>query len=533
MTTELTTFHQLLDQHLRVRPAATALYDVDQAFTFQNLHDEADRVARLLVANGAQPGERLALWLPTCSAWLSVFYACARLGITVIAMNTRFRSREVADLLSRGECRWLVLWPGFKDLDFGAILQEVDSGILDTLTGIVALGDAARPDWLGAPAWLDYSAEPGQASLPAPPDGTAAALVYTTSGTTSLPKLVWHDQQTLLGHGCQVARRFDITAQDVLLLGAPLCGAFGFSSALGAMVAGAAMVSSPVLDPKECTEQIKRFKVSHTFANNELLNLILDCAEQEADVDNPLASLRLAGFASFAPSLGDFPTRAEQMGMRLVGLYGSSEMQALVASQDADATLEQRQLPGGRLTSSEARVRARDTHSGQVLTHGQLGEIEIKAPSMMRGYLNNPDATHEAIDRDGYFRTGDLGYTLNDQHFIFQARKGDYLRLGGFLVNPQEVQDYIESLDGVISCQVVGANLQGKAVPVAFIIAREGVSLSEAEIIAHSRRQLAGFKVPKKVVFVAAFPVVQSANSNKIQRGELQKQAQQLLDALA
>ncbi|HBP28014.1 MAG TPA: acyl-CoA synthetase [Advenella kashmirensis] len=532
MTTQMKTFHQLLDQHLRVRPSSTVLYDVDKAFSLQDLHEEADRVARLLAANGAQPGERLALWLPTCSAWLSVFYACARLGITVIAMNTRFRSREVADLLARGECRWLVLWPEFKGLDFGGILKEVDTGILDTLKGIVAVGDAPRPDWLGAPAWLDYSVEPGQVSLPEPPEGTAPALVYTTSGTTSLPKLVWHDQQTLLGHGCEVARRFDITARDVLLLGAPLCGAFGFSSALGAMFAGAAMVSSPVLDPKECTEQIRQFKVTHTFANNELLNRILDYAQQ-ADGDNPLMTLKLAGFASFAPSLGDFPTRAQSMGMTLVGLYGSSEMQALVASQEADASLAQRQLPGGRLTSRDARVRARDTHSGQVLAHGQLGEIEIKAPSMMRGYLNNPEATHEAIDSDGYFRTGDLGYTLNDQHFIFQARKGDYLRLGGFLVNPQEVQDYIESLDGVKSCQVVGASLQGKAVPVAFVIAHEGSNLSEAEIIALSRHQLAGFKVPKKVVFVTAFPVVQSANSNKIQRGELQKQAQQLLDTQA
>src|SRR5690606_3901781 len=140
--------------------------------------------------------------------------------------------------------------------------------------------------------------------------------------------------------------------------------------------------------------------------------------------------------------------------------------------------------------------------------------------------------TQEAIDNDGYFRTGDLGYTLNEQHFIFQARKGDYLRLGGFLVNPQEVQDYIESLDGVISCQVVGASLQGKAVPVAFAIAREGASLSEDGITAASRRYLSGSKGARNVVFVTACPVVQSANSNKIQRGELEKQPQQLLDPL-
>lgn len=530
-----TNFTSLLAGHVAARPHATVFHDVDQPVSYLQLSRQADDIARLLVSRGAKYGDRLGLWLPTCTAWLAVFFACARIGITVIAMNTRFRSHEVGDLLSRGGCRWLVMWPGFKDMAFDKILQEVDQEILAALQGIIVTGGVPENNILSGFSLIDINekADVDLARKIPPADGAAGALVYTTSGTTSLPKLVLHDQQSLLSHGHSVANRFDIRPDDVLLLGAPLCGAFGFSGALGALTAGAAMVSSPVLNPVECARQMRQFNVTHTFANNELLSRILDTvAEQDNEKTVPFPVLRLAGFASFAPSLGDFPERAEKMGMKLVGLYGSSELQALVASQDSDASLTERQLPGGRLTSKEAKVRARNAETGEILPHGEVGEIEIKSPSVMKKYLDNSEATAQAIDQDGYFRTGDLGHTVSDQAFIFHARNGDFLRIGGFLVNPGEIQEYIESLPGVLSCQVVGATYKEKTVPVAFVIPEEGYALQQNRILASCRGYLAGFKVPYLVHTVNAFPVVESANSNKIQRGELQKSAQKLLDAV-
>jgi len=530
-----TNFTSLLASHVRERPHATVFYDVEKPISYLQLSDQADQLARLLVARGARQGERLGLWLPTCIDWLAVFFACARIGITVIAMNTRFRSHEVADLLSRGGCQWLVMWPNFKDLAFDKILQEVDDDLLVALKGIIVTGGLPADNAMPKRPYIDINEKTDLDGILEiqPAAGSSDALVYTTSGTTSLPKLVLHDQQSLLVHGYSVANRFDMRPDDVLLLGAPLCGAFGFSGALGVLVAGAAMVSSPVLNPVECARQIRQFNVTHTFANNELLSRILDIeADNNNEPGNAFSSLRLAGFASFAPSLGDFPERAEKMGMKLVGLYGSSELQALVASQDLEASLSERQLPGGRLTATDARVRARDAETGKILPHGEVGEIEIKSPSLMKEYIGNSEATAEVIDDEGYFRTGDLGHTVSDCAFIFHARSGDFLRIGGFLVNPGEIQTYIESLPGVSSCQVVGATSKGKTVPVAFVIAETGHIQPENQIMAACRSHLAGFKVPYLVKIIDAFPVVESANSNKIQRGELKKKAQKLLDEL-
>lgn len=537
-------FASLLADHAARRPDAIAFYDVDRPIRYRELLAEADRVAGLLVEQGARSGDRLALWLPNCTEWLATFLACARLGITVVSMNTRFRSQEVGDLIDRGKCRWLVMWPAFKGLPFREILNDVDPARMTGLEAVMVVGDTSAPSPVAGLRSFPYSSTPSPNALQGVPhaSGASLALVYTTSGTTSRSKLVVHDQQTLIGHGHNVARHFGIGPDDAVMLGAPLCGAFGFSSALGALAAGASLVSSPVLQPAECATQIKMLGVTHTFANNELLARILDAAAQvepdaalagssSGDRENPFPTLRVAGFASFAPSLDDLPDRAEKAGIKLVGLYGSSELQALVAGQPADAPLSDRQRAGGRLVAGDARVRARDIDTGEVLPHGDVGEIEIKAPSIMKGYLDNEEATAAAISADGYFQTGDLGHTLDDRSFVFHARRGDFLRLSGFLVNPLEIENFIEGLDGVSNCQVVGVTHRDKTVPVAFVIPETGAVLREEAIIDACKSRLAGFKVPLRVGVVDSFPVVESANSNKIQRGKLQEQAAELLRA--
>ncbi|NYT63243.1 AMP-binding protein [Alcaligenaceae bacterium] len=523
-------FAKLLAQHFAERPDAVAFYDIDRPVQYRELIAESERVAALLYTQGARPGERMALWLPNCTAWLASFIACARLGITVIAMNTRFRSHEVGDLIARGKCQWLTLWPDFKGLPFREILDDVEPAQLQGLKAVMVVGEASTEQLVADAKSFSYSlpAAPGVLDDIPHASDEAHALVYTTSGTTSQSKLVVHDQQTLIKHGLNAAHYFGIGQNDAVLLGAPLCGAFGFSTALAGLTVGATLVSSPVLNPAECAAQIQKMRVTHTFANNELLDRILDAAKDQHD---PFPSLRVAGFASFAPSLENLPERAEKAGIKLVGLYGSSELQALTAGQPLDAPLAERQKAGGRLVAPDARVRARDIETNVILPHGEVGEIEILAPSLMKGYLDNEAATAKAIDAQGYFRTGDLGHTLNNQHFVFLARRGDFLRLSGFLVNPSEIEIFISSLDGVSNCQVVGVAHQGKTVPVAFVIAEPGHSLQEDSIITYCKAHLAGFKVPVRICIVQAFPMVESANSNKIQRGKLQEQALALLNA--
>ncbi len=509
-----------------------ALIDRNSPTTIAQLHQQVEQLAGNFAALGIKADDRVALWLPNCLAWVQSFLACAHLGATVLAVNTRFRSREVADIIGRGRAQWLIMWPDFKGIAFAEILRDVPQDVLDQLCGIITVGDPesaatkviiARGHAVSAYAALTKSGSPAPA-----PYGNNSALCFTTSGTTSLPKFVLHDQQTLILHGDVMRQAYGYNERSRILASAPFCGAFGFSTLSGGLVTGCTVVCEPVSDTASTLEQIRRHRVTHTYANNESILNLLEAARSPADVE----SCELFGFANFSPAIGNLLEQAERNSLPLTGLYGSSELQALVAAQPTEPSqgdLTVRYLAGGRLIHPEARVRARDPSTGRIVSEGQSGEIEISSPSRMVGYMDNPDATAGAITDDGYFKTGDLGYTVSDRQFVFQARMGDSMRLSGFLVNPAEIEQTIENFDGVRACQVVGATKGTRILPVAFVIMQPGAQANPEAWTTECKRLMAGFKVPVRFEVLTEFPAIESANAVKIQKHKLRDMADLLL----
>lgn len=529
MTQPALTFAQHLDALAARHPERPALIDRDQAISHADLRARSRALAAGLARIGVRPGQRVAVWLPNCAAWVETFLACAHLGALALAVNTRFRALELADILGRGRADWLVFWPGFKGIDFAGILDGVAPEPLARLQGIVAVSETdEQPDApvaasLGGKPVHRYADLRACADAPPPPQPDAGVLCFTTSGTTSQPKFVLHDQRTLLRHGAAVAHAFGYDDHSRVLASAPFCGAFGFATLVGGLAHGTPVICAPVFDAAESAAAIPRHQVTHTYANNEAL-----VAMMRAGAPGAFASARLFGFASFTPALDHMLDLAREAGVPLTGLYGSSELIALVAGQPrdpAEGDVTARHQPGGTLVYPEARVRARDPASGAVLPHGESGELEILSPSLMRGYLDNPEATGRACTEDGYFKTGDLGYTLNPRQFVFQTRMGDSLRLSGFLVNPVEIEQMVESLPGVRACQVVGATRDGKTVPYAFVLLRDGARADAAGWTAACKQAMAGFKVPAGFTVLEAFPSVESANSVKIQKHRLREMA--------
>lgn len=172
----------------------------------------------------------------------------------------------------------------------------------------------------------------------------------------------------------------------------------------------------------------------------------------------------------------------------------------------------------------------RDPDTGELLPKGHIGEIEAAGPSMMSCYADDAAATDAAITPDGYVRTGDLGYATADG-FVFLARMGDALRLGGYLVNPLEIEAHLDAHPAVAASQVVGAATANGQRAVAFVVARPGGKADAAALIAHCRAGLASFKCPAAIVFLDAFPVAESANGVKIQRAKLREWAGKRLGA--
>ena len=506
-----------------------ALIDRDRPVAAATLADGAAHVAGGLAALGVGRGDRVALWMPDAPAWLVAFLACARLGAIAVAVNTRFRAHELADIVGRAGCRVLVFWPGFRGIDFAGLLDAADPAAFSSLAAAVAYGEgeaAAAPRVHGRPVvrWDELAAHAPHPRDEGAPD--AGCVIFTTSGTTSRPKFVLHDQRTVLRHARDVAAHVGYAPGATrALLVAPLCGVFGFTTATSALAGRTPLVMHPAFDPGVAVDAVRRHRVTHAWGSDEAIARMLDAASGSP----VLPTVRAFGWAAFSPAQADLPQRAEARGLSVVGLYGMSEVHALCAIRDAAEPLPGRALGGGTLVAPDARVRARDPVGGALLPHGAAGEIELDVPSRMVGYWGDDAATRAVLTDDGFLRTGDLGYTTGERSFVYLARLGDSLRLGGFLVSPAEIEDVLLGHPSVAAAQVVGADTVAGTRAVAFVVARDGALVDEASVLDHCAARIARYKVPVRVVAIDAFPVTPGSNGTKIQKARLRELAREAL----
>ncbi len=493
----------------------------DQAISAEALHLESQRVARAFADLGVVRGDRVAIWLPNTVAWLTCFFACARLGAIAVSINTRFRSAELEDIIGRSGAKILVYWPGYRHIDFTEIIAGLSSEAVSHLETIIAYDESPHEpglDTLHGKPVLAYRAllqkEPYTQEHASAADG---CIIFPTSGTTRSPKFVLHSHASIRGHATDIARSFEMRAEGACsLLVPPMCGVFGFCMAISTLAAGRPLVITPSFDAGQAASLIHKYSVTHMAVVGAVVAQLL---AMSTDM-RPFPSLR----AVIGVRAGQ-AAAAEKRGLRLVGTYGSSELQAMLSVQPFDAPAEQRELGGGRLLGQGACVRARDEASGEILPPNVRGELEFRLPSQMLGYYGNPEATAKALTPDGFYRSGDLGYTVSEREFVFLARIGDALRLSGFLVNPVEVESLMADHPAIMAAQVVGVDLNGRTVPVAFVTLSPNAQFDEQAILAHCRNYMAHYKVPKRIFKLEAFPVTQGANGDKVQKTRLRDMA--------
>ena len=524
---EAETLHDMLHTVTARTPDATALIEDDRIITFSELEHRADALAAGLRANGISTGDRLAVWLPNRSDWLVSLFALARLRTVCIALNTRFRAGEVEDIVGRSGCCALIYQPGFRGIDFDGILRAVSPEALQNLRLVVGARSAAPCGVVPGVDNLTLSdledTPVSDLPVPEPDDG---AVVFTTSGTTSRPKFVLHTQRSLAVHARDVASAFDYGAPDTVLLQAlPLCGTFGLAQAMAGLAAGRPSILMPVFDAAQAIELIAQHKVTTFNGSDEMLTRICDVSTSDE-----LKAVKWCGFAAFTRSrVATFAENCARAGLQVTGLYGMSEVQALYARQPLRLAPGDRAQAGGALTSADAEVQVRDPDTGAPVPVGQSGELYLRGPSRMLEYMDDPEATSRGIGADGFVRSGDLGHLLPDGRFIFETRMGDGIRLGGFLVNPAEIDAWLERHPAVVACQTVGVTVGRQTRPVSFVIATDGKAIDESALTDHCREGLAKFKVPERIFALEKFPTTDGPNGEKIQRGQLRILAEERL----
>jgi fatty-acyl-CoA synthase len=406
-----------------------------------------------------------------------------------------------------------------------AILEAVDGASLDRLEQIVVYGENVDTSRLfhgkGVLAYQSLRERP-----PYHGDhggGSVASNIFTTSGTTKAPKFVLHDHSNVVSHARNVARNFGYDAPDsVILQSLPLCGVFGFSQAMACLAAGRPMVMQATFEAEPAADLIIEHRVTAFNGSDEMMARLL-AARSEAV---PFPSIRFCGFAAFNPTMDAIVAQAQERGLRLVGLYGASEVQALFARQDPASPAAIRGRPGGFPVGADYAVRVRDPDTGAERPPGRSGELELKGPSAMAGYFGDDAATARAVTADGWLRSGDLGRVLDDGSFIFETRMGDVLRLGGYLVAPAEIEAHIQRHPTIEACQIVGVPGAGGLLSIAFVTLRAGTNFDEAGLRRFCAEGLARFKVPARIFALGTFPMTASANGSKVQRAKLRAMAE-------
>lgn len=516
----------LLAGAARDTPGGIALIQGETSVTYAQLLAQANALAGRLRALGVSRGCRVAIALPNLPVWVALQFACARLGAIVVAVNTRFRSAELGDVLARSGAQVFVFIDKFINTDYVDLVQGVEHANLRDVKHLVVCRDSARSE---LPAALHGIPVVSLDALPKPTDTVVSGdaddgcVMFTTSGTTSQPKLVLHTQRSIAHHAQEAARVLGYNAPGtVIQVVTPLCGVSGFGMPFAAIAARAPCVLLPAFDARESLDLIARYRVTHVHANHEIIRRWLESARDGDD----LSSIRSVNCGSGIAGVMD---SAAARGISVLSIYGSSEMQARFSRQQPDVYPERRLEAGGFPLSPRAEVRAADIDSGRLLPHGEKGELHIRAPSQMQAYFGDDSATARALTADGFVRTGDCGYTRGDGSFVLEARIGDVLKLSGFMVSPAEIETLLLTHPGIAQCQVVGVQTTRGTRAVAFVRGNS-VSFDETALQRYCRERIAHYKLPARIVRLDEFPVTAGANAPKIQKNQLRDMARAFID---
>jgi acyl-CoA synthetase (AMP-forming)/AMP-acid ligase II len=491
------------------RPDAIALDFNDRTTSFRELDDRASKVAQGLVALGQQPGARVGYLGKNSDRYCEVLLGAFKARGVVVGVNWRLAAPEIAYVLNDAGCEVLFVGRDYDDI--------VDKIALDTptLKTVIAM-DGEHPRFESYEGWRD--AHPAtDPMLPIAPDDDVIQLY--TSGTTGHPKGVQLTNENYLAiFRCLSDMPLgSYTPDDVVLIAMPFFHVAGVNIALLSLGQGARGVILPETDPQLILRLIQEKRVTYMFIVPALILFLLQ-QPNVRDVD--LSSLKNISYGASPISDSVLVKAREVFGCEFLQVYGLTETTGagtFLPPEDHDAARGKLRSCGKPAPGLEIRILDAD---GRSLPTGEVGEIAINGPTIMKGYWNKADATRAAVT-DGYLRTGDAGYFDEDGYLYIHDRVKDMIVSGGENVYPAEVENAIFGHPAVADVAVIGVPDEkwGEAVK-AIVVPKSGASASPAEIIAWARERIAGYKLPKSVDFAEVLP---RNPSGKILRRELRQ----------
>ncbi|MGR8935221.1 MAG: fatty acid CoA ligase family protein [Gammaproteobacteria bacterium] len=510
--------------------------------TYAELAKQADRVAKGLLATGFGKGDRIGLWSTNNLQWILLQLAMARIGALLVNINPAYRLRELEYALKKSAVQGLFLIPSFKTsnyLDMARLLWEeqlaLDTiGMPRTLPELrrLIVYDPLQPMRTGQTVsdlmvWNDLLAA-GETISQQQLDAVTATLdrddpinIQYTSGTTGFPKAVTLTHHNILNNAYFSARSMHFGVGDRLCIGVPFYHCFGMvlANLLCFSVGATAVVAC---DYFEAESVLKAIETERCTALHGVPTMFIAVLEHPNFKHCRLDSLRtgiMAG-APCPPALLERVMHDMHCCEILIG-YGETEASPLTHLTTRDDNPQRRTASVGRNLPHQE-VKIVDIDNGQTVTYGITGEICFRGYHVMRGYFNDPEATAEAIDAQGWLHSGDLGSMDQDGYVQITGRLKEMVIRGGENIYPREIEDFIFTHPKVAQIAVFGIpdDYYGEELA-AWIKLRSGETCSETDIREFCSGNIAHYKIPKFIRFVDSFPMTATGKLQKYRMREI------------
>ena len=505
--------------------------DRDLRFTYKQFNQRIDTMAKGLIGIGVTRGTHVGIWATNVPDWLTIMYACSKIGAVSVTVNTNYQQNELEYLCKNADLHTLCVIDRDRDTDYLSMVYqmlpelrtcprgELKSERFPCLKNVVYIGQEKFRGMYNTQELMILGENSGDAMLNALKEKTNCLDVVNmqyTSGTTGFPKGVMLTHYNITNNGFLTGEHMRFTSEDKLCCCVPLFHCFGIVLAtMNVLTHGCTQVMVERFDPLVVLASIHKERCTSVYGVPTMYIAMLN--HPMFDMFN-LRSLRVGIMAGALCPIELMREVEEKMYMRVTSVYGLTEASPGMTHTRFEQTFEERCTTVG-YEFEHTEVKIIDPETGHFCKPGEVGEFCNRGYNTMKGYYNNPEATAEAIDKDGWLHSGDLGVLDEDGNFKVTGRIKDMIIRGGENIYPREIEEFLYKLPGVKDVQVAGipSRKYGEQVA-AYIIPAEGANLSEEIVKDFCFGKISRFKIPKYVLFVDEYPLT---GSGKIQKFKL------------
>jgi len=493
----------------------TYLHFQDQAFTYKAMRAKVAQAAGMLQNLGAKKGEHVAVLVPNSPEFLFLWFGAMTAGLTAVTINTLLKAEELDFIINDCDARILVTTPQFRKA-----LEPVWSRLTKIEHLVLTAPDA---DFAGA---RHLAAEMGNAPEFAAKDlaGSNKASMIYTSGTTGHPKGVLLTHSNILYNSYVTHQMIDLEPADTALCIMPLFHVNAqIASMMSTLWAGATVVLEDGFKPRSFIDTLKQYRCTTFSGVPTIYNFLNELKEAEGQ-DLSFLKACICGAAPMPVEV--FNRFEEKFKGKIIEGYGLSEGTCVSSLNPLRGTRKigsiGLSIAGQEMAVANANIEGKN----EFLPDGEIGELVVRGPNVMQGYYKRDEA-NKATLVDGWLHTGDLGYRDSEGYFYISGRKKEMIIQGGENIYPKEIEEVLYKHEAISECAIVGIpdKKYGEVVG-AFVILKEGATLSATDLRSYLREKIANYKMPKVIEFVQSFPKTATGKIQKNKIAENYKAAQ-------